>query len=204
MWTSEEEDVGDHMIHRRQEHSEYYRATVTWAEPFWRVHRFSTRGARSGLTKTLVLIELWHVDRALKHNIMQYVLDLSLHINGGSRCFHKMDSCVEDQNMQSEQCDPVSQLHSSFSSAVQTALYNAATIGRQLCVCVWWAGMPLWSAATVAMLPRRSESEDVRCVEVCTHWDWNTLTSCERRRCECVGVSLNRRTLNLKHVQLSC
>lgn len=54
----------------------------------------------------------------------------------GSRCFHKMDSCVEDQNMQSEQCDPVSQLHSSFSSAVQTALYNAATIGRQLCVCV--------------------------------------------------------------------
>lgn len=76
------------------------------------------------------------MDRALKHNIMQYVLDLSLHINGGSRCFHKMDSCVEDQNMQSEQCDPVSQLHSSFSSAVQTALYNAATIGRQLCVCV--------------------------------------------------------------------
>lgn len=136
MCTSEEEDVGDHMIHRRQEHSEYYRAMVTSAEPFWRVHRFSTRGARSALTKTLVLIELWHVDRALKHNIMQYVLDLSLHINGGSRCFHKMDSCVEDQNMQSEQCDPVSQLHSSFSSAVQTALYNAATIGRQLCVCV--------------------------------------------------------------------
>ena len=36
--------------------------------------------------------------------------------------------------------------------------------------------MPLWSAATVAMLPQRSESEDVRCVEVCTlrleHFDF--------------------------------